>query len=293
MTDDHRPGGFPLPRSRQARRLAGLAAEARIAARLGLPVAIGGGTATGAAQAAERLAPDVSALLSFGLAGGLDPDLAARHPPGPRDGPGRTANAGPRTPPYPPGWAARTRAALFGDGAILATAAAKAQPPRPHRRCCRRPRERRRRRAPPPGTPCPSPSSAPSATRPPATFRRAALVRARRRRPHRRVAASLPPSSPSPASIPALIALGRDAAAARHALVTRVGSLADARLRAMNAPQDPPAPRRPPRRVPHRRSSPPPATPRCTTRSSSRATRHPHLLPHARRRRTWPTPTSA
>jgi len=51
-------------------------AEARIAGKLGWPVAIGGGTADGATGAAERLvAQGVSGLVSFGLAGGLDPVL--------------------------------------------------------------------------------------------------------------------------------------------------------------------------------------------------------------------------
>ena len=55
----------------------GLAAEARIARGLGA-VAIGGGLPAGAEAAAERLVQDgATALLSFGLAGGLDPNLAA------------------------------------------------------------------------------------------------------------------------------------------------------------------------------------------------------------------------
>jgi len=55
--------------------VAGLAADARIARRLG-EVAIGGGRPGGAAAAAERLvARGATALLSFGLAGGLDPNL--------------------------------------------------------------------------------------------------------------------------------------------------------------------------------------------------------------------------
>jgi adenosylhomocysteine nucleosidase len=54
----------------------GLAAEARIARRLGHPVAIGGGGAAGAETAARRLVGDrVAGLLSFGLCGGLDPEL--------------------------------------------------------------------------------------------------------------------------------------------------------------------------------------------------------------------------
>ncbi len=53
----------------------GLAAEARIVGSLGR-VEAGGGTAAGAFAAAERLvAAGVSGLLSFGLAGGLDPVL--------------------------------------------------------------------------------------------------------------------------------------------------------------------------------------------------------------------------
>jgi len=53
----------------------GLAAEARLARRLG-EVAIGAGRPAGAAAAAERLvAHGATALLSFGLAGGLDPNL--------------------------------------------------------------------------------------------------------------------------------------------------------------------------------------------------------------------------
>ncbi|MCW3473729.1 phosphorylase family protein [Limobrevibacterium gyesilva] len=53
----------------------GLAAEARIARGLG-DVEIGGGLPAGAEAAAERLvARGATALLSFGLAGGLDPNL--------------------------------------------------------------------------------------------------------------------------------------------------------------------------------------------------------------------------
>ena len=55
----------------------GLEAEARLARRLGVPVEIGGGHAEGALAAASRLvARGVSGLVSFGLAGGLDPALA-------------------------------------------------------------------------------------------------------------------------------------------------------------------------------------------------------------------------
>ena len=63
----------------------GLEAEARIARRWAVPVAVGGGTPAGAEAAALRLAsqapgppvlrPQVLGLVSFGLAGGLDPAL--------------------------------------------------------------------------------------------------------------------------------------------------------------------------------------------------------------------------
>jgi adenosylhomocysteine nucleosidase len=54
----------------------GLAAEARIAARFGALVQAGGGTPVGAGAAANRLiGQGATALVSFGLAGGLDPAL--------------------------------------------------------------------------------------------------------------------------------------------------------------------------------------------------------------------------
>jgi adenosylhomocysteine nucleosidase len=54
----------------------GLAAEARIAARFGGPVRVGGGTPAGAGVAATRLVGDgATSFVSFGLAGGLDPAL--------------------------------------------------------------------------------------------------------------------------------------------------------------------------------------------------------------------------
>jgi adenosylhomocysteine nucleosidase len=54
----------------------GLAAEARMARGLGWPTAIGGGMAAGAEVAARRLVGEgATALVSFGLAGGLDPVL--------------------------------------------------------------------------------------------------------------------------------------------------------------------------------------------------------------------------
>jgi adenosylhomocysteine nucleosidase len=54
----------------------GLRAEARIARRLGWPVAVGGGTPGGADRAARALIADgARALVSFGLAGGLSSAL--------------------------------------------------------------------------------------------------------------------------------------------------------------------------------------------------------------------------
>jgi adenosylhomocysteine nucleosidase len=54
----------------------GMRAEARLAKRLGGVVAIGGGTRAGAQEAAEELVTrGCRALLSFGVAGGLDPTL--------------------------------------------------------------------------------------------------------------------------------------------------------------------------------------------------------------------------
>jgi adenosylhomocysteine nucleosidase len=56
----------------------GLAAEARVARRLDCKVAIGGGTADGAKAAADALVEQgCNGLISFGLAGGLDPALGA------------------------------------------------------------------------------------------------------------------------------------------------------------------------------------------------------------------------
>lgn len=53
-----------------------MAAEARIARRVGWRVAVGGGTAAGAGLAALQLIEGgARALVSFGLAGGLDPTL--------------------------------------------------------------------------------------------------------------------------------------------------------------------------------------------------------------------------
>jgi len=56
----------------------GFAAEARAARGLGWPVAVGGGSAAGATAAAQRLVTaGVTGLISFGLAAGLDASLPA------------------------------------------------------------------------------------------------------------------------------------------------------------------------------------------------------------------------
>lgn len=58
--------------------IVGLISEARIAQRAGCAVAVGGGLPMGARRMAERLVADgATALISFGLAGGVDPSLAA------------------------------------------------------------------------------------------------------------------------------------------------------------------------------------------------------------------------
>ena len=104
--------------------MVGLEAEARLARRWGHPVAVGGGDAAGATRAAETLAPTVQALISFGLAGGLDPSL----PPGTILVPTRVTD-GPETWSTDPALNAAlggpTPHTLQGGGTILATAAAK------------------------------------------------------------------------------------------------------------------------------------------------------------------------
>lgn len=65
-----------MPARRLLGILVGLTAEARLAAPLGGLAEAGGGTATGAEAAVERLlAAGVEGLISLGLAGGLDPVL--------------------------------------------------------------------------------------------------------------------------------------------------------------------------------------------------------------------------
>jgi adenosylhomocysteine nucleosidase len=58
--------------------ITGLAAEARLLRALDLKIFVGGGTAEGAVRCAEAaIAAGATALISFGLAGGLDPSLPA------------------------------------------------------------------------------------------------------------------------------------------------------------------------------------------------------------------------
>jgi adenosylhomocysteine nucleosidase len=106
--------------------LTGLAAEARLARGLGALVEAGGGTEDGAARAAHRLlARGASALISFGLAGGLDPQLL----PGALTVP-RAVVLGSERWDTDPVLSARLGGAtghvLVGGGEVLATAAAKA-----------------------------------------------------------------------------------------------------------------------------------------------------------------------
>jgi len=103
----------------------GLAAEARIARPLRAVVAVGGGTPAGAETAAESLAAGgVSGLVSFGLAGGLDPALK----PGDLLVP-RVVRAFGQNWPANPGLIALlggvTIELLLGESAVVATVAAK------------------------------------------------------------------------------------------------------------------------------------------------------------------------
>jgi adenosylhomocysteine nucleosidase len=103
----------------------GLTAEARIVGRLGV-VAAGGGQRAGAEAAAERLvAQGATALLSFGLAGGLDPALR----PGALVIPAAVLDSGERLSTAPTLTAllgGATTALLLQGERVLATAAAKA-----------------------------------------------------------------------------------------------------------------------------------------------------------------------
>ena len=103
----------------------GLVAEARIACRLHYPVAIGGGDTAGAEAAARRLvAQGATALLSFGLCGGLDPALrpgALFIPEAVLDGAVRHA----ASPAVVARFGAVTPGVLLGGATIAATAAEK------------------------------------------------------------------------------------------------------------------------------------------------------------------------
>lgn len=104
--------------------IVGMASEAKIAARLHHLIGIGGGTTAGATQAAQRLIDKgATAVLSFGIAGGLDPAL----PPGTLinpteilDGPIRYQT----TPALIP-WAPAPARIIAGSDTPLATATAK------------------------------------------------------------------------------------------------------------------------------------------------------------------------
>jgi adenosylhomocysteine nucleosidase len=104
----------------------GLEAEARIARRWAAAVEVGGGDSAGAARAATVLAarPGITALVSFGLAGGLDPALR----PGDLLIPSRIID-GKRSWPTDAALGnalgGGTGHTMLGGGAVLATAAAK------------------------------------------------------------------------------------------------------------------------------------------------------------------------
>lgn len=104
--------------------IVGLEAEARLARTWGIPVAVGGGDAAGAARAAEQLAGKVSGLISFGLAGGLAPGLQAGTllvPHQVRDG----AEAWETDPALMRLLGGKTGHVLLGGGEVLATVEAK------------------------------------------------------------------------------------------------------------------------------------------------------------------------
>ena len=102
----------------------GIEAEARIASRLAPLVEVGGGGAEGAAAATSRLiAKGARTLLSFGLAGGLDPTFA----PGDLLVPDVILSTDGHWPTDPRLGAilGRVGGALFSGGVVVATAAAK------------------------------------------------------------------------------------------------------------------------------------------------------------------------
>ena len=199
-----------------------MAAEARIIRHLGAKIATGGGSSAGAAQVAEDLAPQVSALISFGLAGGLDPALA----PGALLVPAKVlADDGAwSTDPALSAWlGGATPGTLFGDGAILATTTAKAAL---HARTGAVAVDLESAAVARAAARHGLPFAVLRAVCDPAgrTLPRAALAALDmqgRIGPLRVAAAVLA----HPGDIPALIALGADAARARRALVTRVAAI--------------------------------------------------------------------
>ena len=104
--------------------IVGMQSEARIARKLGLHIAIGGGTTHGATIAAQHLIDrGATALLSLGIAGGLDPALPPGtliHPTHVIDGQTRY-----RTTPSLIPWAPAPAQTLAGTDTPLATTAQK------------------------------------------------------------------------------------------------------------------------------------------------------------------------
>ena len=98
----------------------GLEAEAKIARRLSKIVEVGGGDAAGAAAACQRLiARGIRSLISFGLAGGLNPALR----PGTLVVPDVVLSKDGHWPTHPPlaAWLGPVGGALYSGGSVLVT----------------------------------------------------------------------------------------------------------------------------------------------------------------------------